>query len=130
MRRLTFASIIAASLVTAPGTFASPSDLTLAPRVIPLGMVAVGTTAEETVTLRNTGEEALTLNGYEAFGYNGNFSVNPGTCTLGTAPGESCSFSIVTSPSVVGAIRGQFCFIGVGETTFDRKCGRVVGGAT
>ncbi len=68
----------------------------------------------------------------KAFGYNGNFSVNPGTCTLGTilAPGESCSFSIVTSPSIVGAIRGQFCFTGVGETTFDRECGRVVGAAT
>ena len=84
------------------------------------------------VTLTNSGTEPLTLNGFEAFGFNGNFTVNPGSCTLGTilAPGEVCTFSIVTSPSVIGAIRGQFCYMGAEATTGDRECGRIVGGAS
>jgi hypothetical protein len=134
MSRLVLASCVAiVALAAAPATLASASQLTLSPRVVTLGNVELGTTTEETVTLSNIGDEALTLNSYEAFGYNGNFMVIPGTCALGTttlAPGESCMFSIVTSPFTIGAIRGQFCFTGVGETTFDRECGRIVGGAT
>ena len=129
--RLVVATFVAA-LVAAPASFANTSTLTLSPRVVTLGYVPVGTTIEEAVTLTNAGSEALTLNSFEAFGYNGNFRVNPGSCTLGTtlAPGESCTFSIVTSPFVVGAIRGQFCYTGVGETTSDRECSLIRGGAS
>jgi hypothetical protein len=95
-------------------------------------MCPFGTMIEEAATLTNVGSEALTLNSFEAFGDNGNFRVNPGSCTLGTtlATGESCTFSLVVSPFVVGVIRGQFCYTGVGEATFDRECGRIVGGAS
>jgi hypothetical protein len=119
-------------LLAAPAAFADTSSLTLSPSVVTLGNVPVGSTVQKAVTLDNTGSEPLTLNGFEAFGFNGNFTVNPGSCTLGTilAPDESCIFSIVTSPSVVGAIRGQFCYTGVGATTSDRECGRIVGGAS
>jgi Abnormal spindle-like microcephaly-assoc'd, ASPM-SPD-2-Hydin len=135
-RRLTLASFLAvAALVALPGAFAASSPLrllTLSPAVIPLGNVAVGSTTEKTVTLTNAGDEPLTLTSDEAFGYNGNFSVNSGTCTLGTtlAPGASCTFTVSSSPSKIGAIRGQFCFTATGEATSDRECGRVVGGAT
>jgi hypothetical protein len=133
MSRLVLASCVAVvALAAAPATLAGTSQLTLSPRVITLGNVEVGTTTEETATVSNIGDEALTLTSYEAFGYNGNFRLFSGSCTLATtlAPGESCTFSIVTSPFTVGAIRGQFCSTGVGETTFDRECGRIVGGAT
>jgi Abnormal spindle-like microcephaly-assoc'd, ASPM-SPD-2-Hydin len=129
----TFAAAVVAVLVVAvPTAFAATSALTLSPSVVTLGHVSVGTTTERTVTLTNTGSEALTLTSFEAFGYNGNFTVDPGTCTLGTTleGGQSCSFSVLTSPSVVGAIRGQFCYTGVGETTSDRVCGRITGSAS
>jgi Abnormal spindle-like microcephaly-assoc'd, ASPM-SPD-2-Hydin len=135
MRRLLVTTVVAAvlaMLLAAPAAVADTSSLTLSPHVVTLGHVTVGSTVEETVTLTNIGGEPLTLNSFEAFGYNGNFMVNPGSCTLGTtlAPGESCTFSVVTSPSVVGAIRGQFCYTGVGAATSDRECGRIVGGAS
>lgn len=128
----TFVAAFVAVLVVAVPAFAATSPLTLAPSVITLRHVSIGMTIEQTVTLTNTGSEALTLTSFEAFGYNGNFTVNPGTCTLGTTlqAGQSCSFSVLTSPSVVGAIRGQFCYTGVGGTTFDRVCGRISGSAS
>jgi hypothetical protein len=130
MRRLLLTTFVGL-LVAAPPAFAETSFLTLSPEVVTLGRVPVNGTVEQAVTLTNTGSEPLTLNSFEAFGFNGNFMVNPGTCTLGTvlAPGASCTFSITTSPSVVGAIRGQFCYTGVGASTSDRECGRIVGGA-
>lgn len=126
------AAFVAVLVVAVPTAFAGTSALTLSPRVVTVGQVPVGTTSEETVTLTNTGSEALTLTSFEAFGDNGNFRVNPGTCTLGTilAVGQSCTFSVLTSPFVVGAIRGQFCYTGTGATTSDRRCGRIVGGAS
>jgi hypothetical protein len=135
MRRRVITPFVVAGVVLAlavPSAFAATKALTLSPTVVTVRHAAVGTTTEPTVTLTNTGDEALTLVGYEAFGYNGNFIVNPGTCTLGTTleGGASCSFSVVTSPSVVGAIRGQFCYTGVGETTSDRVCGRITGSAS
>jgi hypothetical protein len=131
MSRLLVTTVVC-MLLAAPAAFAGTSSLTLSPSVVTLGNVPVGSTVQEAVTLTNTGSEPLTLNGFEAFGFNGNFTVNPGSCTLGTilAPGESCTFSIVTSPPVIGAIRGQFCYTGVGVTTSDRECGRIVGGAS
>ncbi len=85
------AAFIAVLVVAVPTSFASTSALTFSPIVVTLGHVPVGTTIEEAVTLTNTGSDALTLNSFEAFGYNGNFTVNPGTCTLGTtlAGGQS-----------------------------------------
>jgi hypothetical protein len=131
MGRLFIATLVAA-LFSVPASSAGTSPLTLSPSVITLGHVRIGTTTEAPVTLTNTGSDALTLNSYEAFGYNGNFTIDPGSCTLGTtlAGGESCTFSVLTSPSIVGAIRGQFCYTGVSETTSDRVCGRVTGGAS
>jgi uncharacterized protein (DUF58 family) len=126
------AAFVAVLVVAVPTSFAGTSALTFSPRVVTVGQVPVGTTSEETVTLTNTGSDALTLTSFEAFGDNGNFRVNPGTCTLGTilAVGQSCAFSVLTSPFVVGAIRGQFCYTGTGATTSDRQCGRIVGGAS
>src|SRR6266540_3674960 len=126
------AVFVAVLVVAVPTALAGTSALTLSPRVVTVGQVPVGSTSEETVTLTNAGSEALTLISFEAFGDNGNFRVNPGTCTLGTilAVGQSCTFSVLTSPFVVGAIRGQFCYTGTGATTSDRQCGRIVGGAS
>ena len=126
------AAFVAVLVVAVPAAFAAASTLTLSPSVVTLGHASVGTTTEETVTLTNTGSDPLTLSSFEAFGYNGNFTVDPGTCTLGTTleGGQSCTFSVLTSPSAVGAIRGQFCYTGTGETTSDRLCGRITGSAS
>jgi hypothetical protein len=130
MRLKPFLAAIGVALLIAPASFAATAQFTVSPGVIALGSVPVGTTTETPVTLTNTGDEPLRLSGYSAFGYNGNFRINPGTCTLGMvlAPGETCTFSVIASPFVVGAIRGQFCFSGYGETSFDDVCGRIVGG--
>ena len=126
------AVFVAVLVVAVPTAFAATSALTFSPRVVTVGQVPVGTTSEQAVTLTNSGSEALTLTSFEAFGFNGNFRVDPGTCTLGTilAVAQSCTFSVLTSPFVVGAIRGQFCYTGTGATTSDRQCGRIVGGAS
>ena len=131
MRRLIIPTLVA-GLVMVPVSSAGTSPLNFDPSVLAVGHVPVGTTSEEAVTLTNSGSEALTVYGYEAFGENGNFMVNPGSCTLGTilAPGQSCTFTVLTRPVEVGVIRGQFCYTGVGETTSDRECARIIGGAS
>ena len=68
----TFAAVFVAVFVVAvPTSFACTSALTFSPIVVTLRHVFVGTTIEKAVTLTNTGSDALTLNSYEAFGYNG-----------------------------------------------------------
>jgi hypothetical protein len=131
-RLVTVIAVVVNAFVVVPQAFAATASLTFSVNVATLGPVPVGTTNVQSVTLTNTGSEPLTLSGYEAFGYNGDFSVDPQDCALGTTltVGQSCTFSILTSPSIRGAIRGEFCFTGVAETAFDRECGRIVGGAT
>lgn len=131
MRRFIISTLVA-GLVMVPVSFAGTSPLTFDPGVLAVGHVLVGTTSEEAVTLTNSSSEALTVWGYEAFGYNGNFMVNPGSCTLRTilAPGQSCTFTVVTRPVETGVIRGQFCYTAIGETTSDRECARIIGGAS
>jgi Abnormal spindle-like microcephaly-assoc'd, ASPM-SPD-2-Hydin len=127
---LLLATIAVAVLTVAPASLASTDQLSFSPGVVTLGGVPVGTTTENAVTLTNTGDEPFTLSGFSAFGFNGNFMVNPGTCSLAItlAPGESCTFSVVASPSVVGAIRGEYCFEGFSASTSAVVCGRIVGG--
>jgi hypothetical protein len=117
-------------LALAPASLASTAQLSVSPRVVQLGSVQVGTTTETAVTLTSSGDEAVTLSGFSASGFNGNFTINPGTCSLGItlAPDESCTFSVLASPSVVGAIRGQYCFEGFGASGSAVACGRIVGG--
>jgi hypothetical protein len=124
------ATIAVAVLTVAPASLASTPQLSVSPGVVTLGSVQVGTTTENAVTLTNTGDEPVTLSGFSAFGFNGNFMVNPRACSLGMtlAPDESCTFSVVASPFVVGAIRGQYCFEGFGVTGSAVACGRIVGG--
>jgi hypothetical protein len=124
------ATIAVAVLTLAPASLASTAQLSVSPGVVTLGSVRVGTTTEKAVTLTNTGDESVTLSGFSASGFNGNFMVNPRTCSLGRtlAPGESCTFSVVASPFVVGAIRGQYCFEGFGVSGSAVACGRIVGG--
>ena len=127
---LLLATIAVAVLTAAPASLASTAQLSVSPGVVTLGSVQVGTTTENAVTLTNTGDEPVTLSGFSAFGFNGNFMVNPGTCSLGMtlAPGESCRFSVVASPFVVGAIKGQYCFEGFSASSSAVACGRIVGG--
>jgi hypothetical protein len=128
---LLLATIAVAVLTVAPASLASTAPLSASPGVVTLGSVPVGTTTENAVTLTNTGDEPFTLSGFSAFGFNGNFMVNPGTCSLAItlAPGESCTFSVVASPSVVGAIRGEYCFEGFSASGSSAVvCGRIVGG--
>jgi Abnormal spindle-like microcephaly-assoc'd, ASPM-SPD-2-Hydin len=124
------ATIAVAVLTVAPASLASTAQLSFSPGVVTLGSVRVRTTTEQAVTLTNAGEKSVTLSGFSAFGFNGTFMVNPGTCSLGRtlAPGESCTFSVVASPFVVGAIRGQYCFEGFGASGSAVACGRIVGG--
>jgi hypothetical protein len=141
MRRLLFStvlalSLLAAPLLAAPAAFADMSTVTFDPRVVSFGHVSVGGTMETAVTLTNTSGQSLEVNGYEVSSggpsFNGNFTLNPGNCTLFTtlAPGEDCTFAIMTSPKVAGPLHGQFCYTVVGPATYERECGRLVGAAT
>jgi len=130
MRMKFVLAAIAIALVAAPAGLATTAELSVSPSVITLRGLPLGTTVETPVTLTNSGDEPLNLSIYYAFGYNGNFFINPGTCILGMAlpAGDSCSFTVSASPSIVGAIRGEFCFSGWGDSGFDDACGRIVGG--
>ena len=121
--------LLFASFLGASAAFAGPSPLTLSPRVVALGEVAVDTLTSTTVKVTNSGVQLLRVDSYEAFGLNGNFAVQPGSCTLGTTlrSGGSCLLNVVTSPPTVGVVRGTFCLTGVGRTTYSRECGRIVG---
>lgn len=128
--------LLAVSLPAAPAAFAGTSSVTFSPRVVTFGHVPVGTMAQNAVTLTNTSSEPLTVNGYEVFSegpsFSGNFTLSPGTCTLFTtlAPGETCTFSVLTSPMVAGPLHGQFCYTMIGATVSVRECGRLVGAAS
>jgi hypothetical protein len=128
--------LLAAPLLAAPAAFAGTSPLTFSPSVVTFSHVPVDSTVQKAVTLTDTGSEPLTINGYEVFSegprFNGNFTLSPGSCTLFTvlAPGESCTFAIVTSPPVAGPLHGRFCYTVIGATTYVRECGRIVGAAS
>lgn len=128
--------LIIAPLLAAPAAFANTSPSTFVPRVLSLGHVTVDTTVQKAATLTNKASVAVTINGYEVFSdgprFNGNFTLNPGGCTLLTtlAPGESCTFAVVTSPMVAGPLHGGFCYTVVEATTSVRDCGRIVGAAS
>lgn len=128
--------LLAAPLLVAPAAFADTSPVAFSPSVVTFGHVPVDSTAQKAVTLTNTGSEPWTVDGYEVFseapGYNGNFTLNPGSCPLFTtlAPGESCTFAIVTAPRAAGPLHGRFCYTVIGATTYVRECGRIVGAAS
>jgi hypothetical protein len=95
------ATIAVAVLTVAPASLASTAQLSFSPGVVTLGSVRVRTTTEQAVTLTNAGEKSVTLSGFSAFGFNGTFMVNPGTCSLGRtlAPGESARSASLPHPS-------------------------------
>jgi HYDIN/CFA65/VesB-like, Ig-like domain len=140
VRRLMITALLAVPLLgalpAAPAAFADTPSVTFSPKVVTFGHVPVGTMGQKAVTLTNTSSEPLTVNGYEVFSegpsFSGNFTLNPGTCMLFTtlAPGEACTFTVLTSPLVAGPLHGQFCYTMIGAMVSDRECGRLVGAAS
>src|SRR3954465_14682668 len=88
------------ALAASPPAFASKTPLRV-PQVVRVGPVAVGSSTESAITVKNRSTEPLTLVSFEVFGTNGNFMLDlPGGCALTTvlAPRASCTYGIVTTP--------------------------------
>lgn len=74
------------------------------PTSLAFGNQTVGTTsATKTVTVSNTGNAALTLGGFSFSGV-GDFKETATTCGASLAAGATCTFNIVFTPLIAGAL--------------------------
>lgn len=114
MRLLRLSSVLAAALLTG-AAFAAPAAatgpaVTLTPPSLTFTDQAIGTTsASQSVTVANSGDASLFINGVAMGGANpadfGN--ANDGCSGLTLAPGTSCSVSVVFSPTASGTRSGS-----------------------
>jgi hypothetical protein len=73
------------------------------PAALALGDVALRATGTATLTVRNTGNEPLTVDALELEDAGTGWSVVPGTCATAVDPGESCEAQVRYAPSAAGA---------------------------
>ena len=94
-------------VVTLNGTGAGGGlSVSVSPSSLSFAATAVGaTSAAQTVTIKNTGSSALTLNGNTFTGTNpGSFLKSATTCVSPLAAGASCTNSIEFMPTVAGTL--------------------------
>lgn len=109
MRLLRLLPVLAASL-TAVGALAAPAAaaaaaaaVTFTPASLTFGSQAVGTTsAPQSVTLTNTGDASLFINGVSISQTGLDFNTDEACAGLTLTPGTSCSMSVVFNPSLTG----------------------------
>jgi hypothetical protein len=82
---------------TATGALAS------APASLALGDVAVGGSSRATLTVTNTGNEALAIDELTLENAGAGWSVASGTCAATVAPGASCAAQVTYAPAATGA---------------------------
>src|SRR5207249_2453187 len=97
-------SLAAVVVVAAPAAAAAPA-VTFIPTSLTFGQQAIGaTSAPQSVTVKNTGDAALFINGAPIRGANPlDFTTIDDQCSgLTLAPGTGCSMSITFSPTAAG----------------------------
>lgn len=85
------------------GSNSSAPLLTLSAGSLNFGTQSVGTVANQTLTLSNSGTAALSISSLQVSGTNSaEFGISNG-CGSSVAPGDSCSISLVFQPAAVGS---------------------------
>jgi hypothetical protein len=111
MRLLRWLPVLAVSL-TAAGAIAAPAyaqapAVTITPTSLTFGSQAVGTTsAPQSVTVTNTGDANLFINGVSISQTGLDFNTDEACAGLQLTPGTSCTMSVVFNPSATGTRTG------------------------
>ncbi len=94
--------------LTGSGTSANVANINVNPMAVGFGTVTVGSTANQTVTVSNSGNADLTLGTITA--PTAPFSRTGGTCSNGAvlASGNSCTMILQFAPTAAGAANGSF----------------------
>ncbi len=103
---LTIFANVSGGQLTAPlsGTGVAAGDVVLTPPSLTFGAANVGAqTAAQTITIANTGGEAVTLTSETA---SGDFSIAGNTCGNSLGANTSCTVSIVFAPAAPGTLTG------------------------
>jgi hypothetical protein len=86
------------------GTAVTAGDLTASPTSISFGNIVLGNTASQTVTLKNTGGENVSVTAASASG--AGMSFNGLSLPLTLTPNQSSTFNVTFDPTVAGAVNG------------------------
>src|SRR6266403_1067958 len=79
--------------------------LVISPTSLNFGSVAIGSSSNQTITLTNSGNNAITLVQIDASG--GGFTRKGPTLPLTLAGGQSATFTITFAPSAMGSVSGS-----------------------
>ena len=82
--------------------------VTLSPTSLSFGNEVVnGTSAAQTVTLKNTGTDTLTISNIAA---SANFAISANTCKATLKAGKTCKVSVTFAPTKMGSVTGTLSF--------------------
>jgi hypothetical protein len=99
------------------GTGVQGGDLTATPTSISFGNVVDGSAASQTVTLKNTGSENVTITAAAVSG--AGFSDSGLTLPLTLTPNQTSTFSVGFAPTLTGAVVGNVALTVTGEPELD-----------
>ncbi len=77
--------------------------LTLTPQGFAFQSLSVGTSANTTLTLSNTGGAAATIPAFTNLGLTAPYSLSASTCATSLAAGASCKLTVTFAPTTTGA---------------------------
>src|SRR5882762_1050360 len=89
--------------------------LVISPTSLNFGSVAIGSTSNQTITLSNSGNNAITLIQIAASG--GGFTLKGPTLPLTLSGGQSATFTITFTPSAMGSVSGSLSITRSESTT-------------
>jgi hypothetical protein len=81
-------------------------DASVTPGSLDFGAVPVGSTADQVVTVTNTGLGSLKLSGFTLSGSD-RFSLAANTCATALPPGAACQITVRVTPAAGGALSGS-----------------------
>lgn len=99
------------------GTGVMAGTLTASPTSISFGSVGVGSASSQTVTLKNTGGENVTVTAATVSG--AGFSDSGLTLPLTLTPNQSSTFTVSFAPQVTGSVTGSVALSVSGQTDVD-----------
>ena len=103
---------------TLDGTGTTPGQLSFNPSSLAFGSVAIGSTANATTTVTNSGGTSVHLSAITA---TGDFSVTGGSCAVSTAiaaggaSGSTCTVTVAFTPSADGSRSGTLALVNDGS---------------
>jgi hypothetical protein len=110
VRKLLVVSVCLGMLAFTSEAAAGHDALKIQPKNhVKFGKQPLGSTTSKSVTVTNTSDDPATINGFGVSSDVGSFALDFGSITCGgtLAPGESCSYDITFTPTVLGWNTGQ-----------------------